>query len=101
MTGVNLIAAERKRQIEIEGWTAKHDDKYKKGELANAAACYAMTPEEREYLDDWNVSRQIYLWPFNEKWWKPTPDNRINELKKAGALIAAEIDRLLRRKNNG
>ena len=27
---------------------------------------------------------------------KPTPDDRIRELTKAGALIAAEIDRLLR-----
>ncbi len=28
------------------------------------------------------------------KWWKPTPENRIKELAKAGALIAAEIDRI-------
>jgi hypothetical protein len=28
--------------------------------------------------------------------WKPTPGNRIRELEKAGALIAAEIDRLSR-----
>jgi hypothetical protein len=29
-------------------------------------------------------------------WWKPTPSDRIRELTKAGALIAAEIDRLKR-----
>jgi hypothetical protein len=37
-----------------------------------------------------------FVWPFTEHWWKPTPNNRIRELEKAGALIAAEIDRLLR-----
>jgi len=25
-TGVELIADERQRQIEVEGWTAEHDD---------------------------------------------------------------------------
>lgn len=35
-------------------------------------------------------------WPWHPKWWKPTPDDRIRELAKAGALIAAEIDRLQR-----
>jgi hypothetical protein len=31
--------------------------------------------------------------------WKPSPDDRFRELVKAGALIAAEIDRLLRAKS--
>lgn len=34
-------------------------------------------------------------WPWDEMLWKPTPDDRIRELAKAGALIATEIDRLL------
>ena len=38
------------------------------------------------------------LW--DDTWWKPTPDNRIKELIKAGALIAAEIDRLLAIENS-
>lgn len=36
------------------------------------------------------------IWPWDKSWWKPTPDDRIRELIKAGALIAAEIDRLQR-----
>jgi hypothetical protein len=27
-SGIELIAAERQRQIEVEGWTASHDDNY-------------------------------------------------------------------------
>ena len=38
-----------------------------------------------------------YLWPWRPSWWKPTPDDRVRELVKTGALIAAEIDRLRRR----
>jgi len=33
--------------------------------------------------------------------WKPTPDDRVRELVKAGALIAAEIDRLNYRAGEG
>ena len=32
-------------------------------------------------------------WPWDKKWWKPS-DDPIKNLIKAGALIAAEIDRL-------
>lgn len=35
------------------------------------------------------------MWPWSDEKWNPEPDNRIRELAKAGALIAAEIDRLL------
>jgi len=95
MTGIELIAAERKRQIEEEGYTAEHDDRWKNGELAMAGACYAM-------LSNWNNEKMIFeqFWPFNENYWKPSPKNHLQELKKAGALIAAEIDRLLRLKDN-
>ena len=37
-TGIELIAEERKRQIEEEGWTAEHDDQQTDGEIAEAAS---------------------------------------------------------------
>jgi hypothetical protein len=92
MTGVELIAAERKRQIEEEGFTAEHDDMQKGGQLASAAAYYAVRSDMRIWL-------KRLLWPWPDAWRKPTPDNRIRELEKAGALIAAEIDRLQRLEN--
>jgi len=95
-TGIERIAAERKRQIEEEGFTANHDDENSHGEMACAAACYAM-PTFRRYI---TTERQVFvldaIWYWDREWWKPTPDNRIRELEKAGALIAAEIDRLIR-----
>jgi len=100
-TGVELIAAERKRQIE-KGWTAEHDDKaHNTGSLAKAAICYALEPDERKSKDDRPYSSWFLdFWPWEYDGWKPTPDNRIRELEKAGALIAAEIDRLIRLKKS-
>lgn len=96
-TGIEIIAEERQRQIEIEGWTPEHDLQHKENELANAAATYAMDADCRDALMDIYDCRLVGVpptWPWDEKWYKPTPDNRIRELAKAGALIAAEIDRL-------
>lgn len=88
-TGVEFIAEERKRQIEMEGWTPEHDDRHGEGELAQAGAVYALKAKSRFYAQ---------AWPWDREWFKPCPQDRIHELAKAGALIAAEIDRLQRRK---
>ena len=96
-TGIELIAEERQRQIEKEGWTAEHDAEHKNGELADAAACYAMSAEKRDKYASWNIVKSFKFprwWPWDSNWWKPTPEDRVRELQKAGALIAAEIDRL-------
>lgn len=95
-TGIELIAEERQRQIDQEGWTEEHDDKYVNEELSLAAASYAVAADGRERYKQIDFSPSF--WPWDEKWWKPTPDDRIRELVKAGALIAADIDRLLREK---
>lgn len=94
MTGIELIAQERERQIAEEGWTAKHDDIHANGELANAAAMYAITPLTREDGAIAINKFPSWLWPWDRSWWKP--GDRLRELAKAGALIAAEIDRLSR-----
>lgn len=97
-TGAEMIAAERKRQIEVEGYTPEHDDGHP-GEMALAAGCYS-TPDEPI-----RMRRLTYAWPWNFASWKPAPEDRIRELVKAGALCLAEneriereIDRLLRAK---
>ena len=93
LNGAELIYRERNRQLREEGWTAEHDDEHNQGELALAAACYALAELHRE--------KEMYgdpppEWPWEAQWWRPTPHDRIRELVKAGALIAAEIDRMQR-----
>ncbi len=89
------IAAERRRQMEVEGWTPEHDDAYQEGHLADAAACYALcahdTGASKRSIPAW--------WPWRNEWWKPTTARR--DLVKAGALIAAEIERLDRAAQKG
>ena len=106
MNGVELIAQERQRQIEKEGWTPEHDDEAIHGEMAIAGACYVFdlissykTITNTELSNDyWRI--RVNLWPWHDRYFKPTWNDPIKELTKAGALIAAEIDRLQRLQEN-
>jgi len=91
MSGIDEIAAERRRQIEAEGWTPEHDDEHRSGELAQAAAAYALNCCDDSDGPDLRLMG-AEIWPFNDLWWKPR--DRRYDLVRAGALIAAEIDRL-------
>lgn len=93
-TGLELIKEERQRQIEKEGWTAEHDSHHTNGELAEAAYCY-WTPEEKRVYQtvsfyDGDENDAPVEWPWENKWWKPSPEDRVKELKKAGALYMAD-----------
>ena len=101
-TGSELIVEERARQISVEGWTPGHDDEHDENQLALAAACYALPPDVRCWGEPLKRFTNFFnaLWPWDSKWWKPTPNDRVRELAKAGALIAAEIDRLQRGSNH-
>ncbi len=92
--GVAAILSERIRQRLQEGWTPEHDDEHDEGELALAAAAYtiAATPEDALGDSDYLVSTIEELWPWADEWWKPSTPKR--SLEKAGALIAAEWERL-------
>ncbi len=92
--GVELIAAERKRQVAAEGWTAEHDDTHERSELAQAAAAYAY-PHDLPTRDGRRVHKRL-LWPWGDGWRDHGRKDRVRELVKAGSLVAAEIDRLSR-----
>lgn len=98
MNGTELIAAERHRQINEENWTPEHDVGYADGELAVAAVCYAVprSTKTRPALLTYNQHPGWCPdeWPWDPSWFKLTPGDRVRDLVKAGALIAAEIDRL-------
>ena len=97
-SGVQLILRERVRQIFDEGWTKKHDDEHVKGELIGAARAYLIATHHPNLFDIYNLPAS---WPTNwdKKLWKPSKDLKRN-LVKAGTLIAAELDRLLRKEEN-
>jgi PRTRC genetic system protein C len=106
--GVGQVALERRRQMDVEGYTSAHDDAHTDHSLAMAAAVYAAPEPVHVYR---NPPDQ-----FSDPWpWHPIEDKRkfadagmhvpasaaeysveerVALLVKAGALIAAEIDRL-------
>lgn len=88
-TGAELIADERQRQISQEDWSKENDARYTDGQLILAAIVYAANVHG-------DVGARLGanvdgLWPWDEAWFKPTVPLR--DLAKAGALIAAEMDR--------
>lgn len=84
--GAVAILNEREAQETREGWTPAHDDQYQREELLLAAVAYISR------LETTKPQGPPKYWPWDANWWKPK-DRRSN-LIKAGALIAAEIDRL-------
>lgn len=90
MTGIELIAQERKEQIEKHGISVKNDVSLNKdGQLLNAA---------RKLLIEGKISDVILHNP-PKAWNKPIWMRMCNKTYKqrliiAGALIAAELDRL-------
>lgn len=88
-TGIELIAAERERQITAEGYTAAHDDEHADGELVKAALCYL------SHVDGSSLAG--IGWPWDDGWNPSDDDTRT--LAKVGAMVAAEIDRRNRGQN--
>jgi len=88
------VAAERRRQVEVEGWTPEHDDQHTDGSMAQAAAAYALKARSDESHANGVRIRPPYLWPdtWHPSWWKPK--DRRRDLVRAAALIIAEIERL-------
>lgn len=104
-SGVERIRKERQRQIAVEGYDAEHDAAYEAGHLRRAAIAYIV------HNDPYMNESGDWYWPWElssfkpADIWEPTDEPHtikhdwqaelLLDLTKAGALIAAEIDRLL------
>ena len=90
---MELIAAERRRQVEVEGFNAAHDDAHGRAELLRAAETYARfgTPDAEPLHPTDGVPMG---WPWAATLWKPR--GRLENLVRAGALAQAEVARLRR-----
>lgn len=91
MIGIELIAAERQRQVQEEGWSIEQEDGHRRKELQAAAECYIVYGCDPQRQD-----AAPTFWPWDPRSWKPNCSDEVHNLVKAGALIAAEIDRLQR-----
>lgn len=106
-TGTDLIREERAKQI-TRGFSEDHDKQHDDGALALNAAILA-SPQVLYQKEKFANSESIQAMRVSDSWRLPNPafrgnviiDNshldkreRIKQLVVAGALIAAEIDRL-------
>ena len=103
MNAIELIAAERRRQIAGEGWSFAHDDGHANRSLGRAAACYAAAGgmigdgplRIYQRFESGRTVKFEELWPWeNGDTRKKHPYKR--RLVIAGALIVAELERLAR-----
>lgn len=99
------VALERIRQVGEEGFNTTHDDAHDRGEIAQAAACYAMAAGARIALEAKYRHDPVALaslaakphastppppaWPWEYGWWKPKDPRR--DLERAAALAVAAI----------
>ena len=96
MTGIELIVIEREEQLKKHKYTLKHDQDHERGELAKAAAVLAVHHTDAIVQDDEQpFETNGDPWGLESKLCKSNnKDELIHRLKVAGALIAAEIDRI-------
>ena len=93
---MQMIAVERQRQIAAEGWTPEHDDEHRDGEMFQAGMCYYL------HAIGQSASQRDGIplgWPWDRCWWKPKGEAgsmHSRDLERAGALLLAERERLLR-----
>lgn len=90
------VLGERRRQIDVKGFSADRDDMYDPGFLVSAAAAYllyaadALNPFSQ---GDGGFSEEPpAIWSFGRTWWKPVCPR--SAMKKAAALVIAEMERL-------
>lgn len=95
--GAGLIVMERVRQIYKHGHDPAGDETNRMGELAISAVAYIAGYLDRESSRSFLLADPDEIAEAGCCEYKPSDD--IRDLTKAGALIAAEIDRLHRRRN--
>ena len=82
------VLAERRRQIEAEGYSPDHDDEHTAGELAQAAADLCVDGTDFRVVDP--DGDEMLGWGLTEA----HRSDRRRQLVIAGALVLAEIERI-------
>lgn len=84
--GIRRIFKERNRQIEEEGYDEEHDSYLSVDSFIACAISYAMCELNEQEAEKW--------WTWDRNYFKPK--DRLRNLERAGALIAAAIDKIVK-----
>ena len=85
-SGLELIADERQRQIDVKGYSFDHDRIQRQNESIRGK--YETLKKAAEAYE----KNDINLWPWDRKLFKPTLQDPVRRLTKAGALYKAQYD---------
>jgi len=96
MSGIEAFATEQ-GNLRQHGFTESHDDSHSNAEIGAGACCYAMANQllAKHHTIDEVKTLLLPCWPFEAESWKPSADPLVN-LRRAGAMLASEYDRLTR-----
>jgi hypothetical protein len=101
LEALELVLAERIRQVEGENWSPEHDDRDRReGQLSAAGASYALAVHQKALVHartgslDVKPSAPHPRWPFSPLAWKPAGIRRM--AVKGTALLLAELARQVR-----
>lgn len=96
--GLAMIMHERCGQVQERCYTPERDDAYTEAQLWNAAHAYLSTIGSYDMGETPAIIAKDPpdYWPWAAEHWKPK--GAIEDLTRAGALIAAEISRRIRAK---
>lgn len=100
-SALDLIIQERFRQESEEGYTAKHDAEHSGGHLLLLACAYALNKYDNASLEVASVQLKISAAWKEHSGEAPKYFDKVKDLKRAGALIAAELDRVLAEEGGG
>jgi hypothetical protein len=96
---LKMVEAERRRQRDFLGYDAAHDDQHDRGELVQAAICYAANEPvyKKEDLPPGRiVFSDLWPWPLGRPPRGGSASVQVQRLTEAAALLVAEIERLQR-----
>lgn len=91
MTVLKEIAAERRRQV-VKGYDAAHDDAHTGGQIAQAAAAFALSASGKS-------TTALMCWPWSKHDFDDGIGRSRENLIKAAAMAVAEIERLDRKRD--
>jgi len=89
---LELVRAERLKQINKHGYTPEHDDEHTDGSIADAAACYAANTKA-ELMKVCSGDFR-YLFPWEPQYFKKEEKSRQDQIITACAMLMAEWERL-------
>lgn len=92
--GIQLIASEVEKRRDVSAWDDPADHLQTRGELAIAAACYAVNTLDASVADTRKSDAWHDAWPWPSNTDGRKTLSRERQLVIAGTLIAAEIDRM-------